>query len=102
MGGTRDHGVGLVFVGTLLALAIAFPHPTPFQGHVFRVVLALAAGALGALIPGFIEVTFEGWLRAGGALALFAIVYGINPPALIAKGEPPAETSSPEAPSRSV
>jgi hypothetical protein len=58
---------------------------------IFRVVLALAAGAFGALIPGFIEVSFRNWLRAGGAMALFVIVYMINPPALIAESAIPPQ-----------
>ena len=78
---------GIVFVLILLSLAIFFPNPTDFQLFVFRVVLALAAGAFGALIPGFIEVEFRNWLRAGGALALFAIVFFWNPPALVTNGQ---------------
>jgi hypothetical protein len=75
--------IGIVFVATLLAIALSVPNPTDFQIFTFRVVLALAAAALGALIPGFIDVRFRGWLRAGGAIALFVIVYMINPPALV-------------------
>ena len=75
--------IGIVFLSLLLSIAIFIPNPTEFQLFVFRIVLALAAGAFGALIPGFIEVEFKNWLRAGGALALFAIVFFLNPPALI-------------------
>ena len=73
----------IIQVLLLLSIAIFIPNPTEFQLFVFRIVLALAAGAFGALIPGFIEVEFKNWLRAGGALALFAIVFFLNPPALI-------------------
>ena len=74
--------------------------PTDFQFFVFRAVLALAAGTLGAIIPGFLNVQFKGRLRAGGAVALFVLVYMINPPTLITetspKGPPaPASSSSP-------
>lgn len=48
--------------------------------------MALAAAAFGATIPGFLKINFPLWgkgaLAAGGALALFVIVYRINPPAL--------------------
>ena len=83
--------IGVAFVATLLGIALGVPQPSDFQIFIFRVVLALGAGALGALIPGFIEVTFRNWLRAGGAIALFVLVYMINPPALIAEGGPPPD-----------
>jgi hypothetical protein len=43
---------GVIFVIALLLLAIFFPEPTPFQYQVFRIVLALAAAGVAALIPG--------------------------------------------------
>lgn len=75
---------GVVFLITLLIVAIFIPNPSDFQFFVFRVVLALAAGAFGAVIPGFIRANVRNWVRAGGAVALFVIVYFANPPALIA------------------
>ena len=87
--------IGVAFVATLLGIALFVPDPTDFQIFIFRVVLALGAGAVGALLPGFLEVRFRNWLRAGGAIALFAIVYNINPPALIAQSvTPPIAPSS--------
>ena len=74
---------GVVFVVALLILAIVFPNPTPFQYNVFRVVLALAAAGVAALIPGFLQVSISDWLRAGGALAVFTVVYFFNPAALV-------------------
>src|SRR5436190_19423914 len=79
---------GVLFVLFLLIIAIWIPEPTEFQIFVFRVVLALAAGAVGSVIPGILQV--EGrigrfFLRATGALALFVIIYSINPPALAKK-----------------
>jgi hypothetical protein len=76
---------------TLILIALVVPEPKPFPLFIFRVVLALGAGALGALIPGFIEVTFRNWLRAGGAIALFVIVYLINPPELITEAPAPPD-----------
>jgi hypothetical protein len=73
---------GVVFVGTLMVVAFVFPHPSPFQYLVFRIVLALAAAGIAAMIPGFLEVKFGKWLRATGAIAVFAIVYFLNPAAL--------------------
>ena len=74
---------GVVFVGTLMVAAIAIPNPSPFQFFVFRIVLALAAAGVAAMIPGFLEVKFGKWLRATGAIAVFAIVYLVNPAALV-------------------
>jgi MFS family permease len=75
-----------VFIGGLFVLAIVIPNPTPFQYWVFRVILALAGAGIGAALPGFITVKLpllaKGLLHAGGALAMFAIIYLVNPPRL--------------------
>ncbi len=75
---------GVVFVVALLALAFFVPNPTAFQYLVFRVVLALAAAGVAAMVPGFIEFDISKWLRAGGALAVFLIVFFYNPALLVA------------------
>jgi hypothetical protein len=80
----------VVFVVALLVLAIAFPNPTPFQYNVFRIILALAAAGFAATIPGFISVEIGTWLRAGGALAVFAIVYFYNPAQIVAQPSGPS------------
>ena len=76
---------GAVFVVAMLALAIAFPEPTAFQYTVFRVVLALATAGVAAFIPGFIQLHLSTWLRAGGAIAVFVIVYFFSPAQLVYK-----------------
>jgi len=75
-------GFGIIFVVVLLILAIKFPNPTPFQYTVFRIVLALAAGGVAGMIPGFLTIEISKWLRAGGALAVFVIVYFYSPAGL--------------------
>lgn len=74
---------GVAFVITLLVLAIKFPKPTPFQYTTFRVILALAAAGVAAMIPGFISLEVNApaglLIRAGGALAVFVVVYYVNP-----------------------
>jgi hypothetical protein len=75
---------GVVFVVVLIVLAIAFPNPTPFQYTVFRVILALASAGVAAMIPGFLEIEVPNWIRAGGALAVFIVVYFYNPASLVA------------------
>lgn len=85
---------GVAFVITLLALAVLFPEPSDFQYVVFRIVLALAAAGVAAFIPGFIEVKIETWLRAGGAMAVFVVVYFFSPANLVSQLRP---TSGPGA-----
>jgi hypothetical protein len=74
---------GVIFVVVLLVMAIAVPNPSAFQYTVFRIVLALAAAGVAAMIPGFLQVTVSNWIRAGGALAIFVIVYFYAPAALV-------------------
>lgn len=47
-----------------------------------RIVLSVMASILGAVIPGFLAIDMKGSgfaIRAGGALALFAISYFFTP-----------------------
>ncbi len=71
-----------VFITVLLALVVIIGETTPLMEKTFTTVLALSAGAIGAVIPGVLKL--EGRLggfavRATGALALFFIVYFWNP-----------------------
>ena len=75
-------GFGLGFLVTRLVLAIRFPHPSKDQEAVFRTVLSLAAAGIAASIPGLMR--FESQvaattISATGALAVFALVYLLNP-----------------------
>lgn len=74
---------GVVFVTALLALVIFIPNPTVPQFEVIRIILALAAGGVAAMIPGFLNLKLGVGtnlaLRAGGALAVFAVVYFYSP-----------------------
>jgi hypothetical protein len=74
---------GATFVTALLVRAVVFPEPTPFQYTVFRIVLALAAAGVAAFVPGFLEVRCKTIVRAGGALAVFVIVYFFSPAGLV-------------------
>lgn len=75
--------IGGLTIITTLVLAIKIPQPTVFQFWVFRVITALGSAFLGAVIPGFVELDGsigEIAIRAGGAIALFLVVYLLNPP----------------------
>lgn len=74
---------GVVFLAVILIIAIVIPNPSEFQIFVFRIVLAIAAAGIGAVVPGFISVNIPKYIRAGGAIALFVLIYLYNPPALI-------------------
>lgn len=68
-----------------------FPNPTAFQYTIFRSVLSLAAAGVAAMIPGFITISVSTWLRAGGALAVFAVVYFYNPAAMVTSAPSPSQ-----------
>jgi hypothetical protein len=74
---------GVVFLATLLTLTVAIPNPTEQQFQIFRIVIAIAAGGVAAVIPGLLDIRMDTGrrlvLRAGGALAVFVIVYFFSP-----------------------
>jgi len=82
------YAFGVVFGSVMLVVAVFIPDPTPFQYFVFRVLLALAAAGIAAFIPGFINVNWGKGVRAGGALAVFAVVYFFSPAQLLVNPKP--------------
>jgi hypothetical protein len=86
---TRRLQMGLAFVFGCAALAVvlwlAFRAETlsEQQFEILRIVLALAGGGVGAVIPGFLDVNVTAStklaLRAGGALAVFVVLYFWSP-----------------------
>ena len=79
---------GVAFVIVIILIAITLPRPTVFQQLIFRVVLALSAAGVGALVPGFLTIKFKNILRAGGGIAVFVIVYFFNPASLVIYNSP--------------
>jgi hypothetical protein len=77
---------GVVFIVVMLVISLRVPTPSETQWFVFRVVLAAAAAGVGAVIPGLLVVRVHRYIRAGGALALFLLVYWFNPPKLVVSG----------------
>ena len=86
---------GVVFLTAILVLVVLIPTPTPPQFFAFRLTLALSAAGVGALLPGFLRLDIplpvKGGIRAGGALALFASVWFLNPATLNIEVQPPKE-----------
>ncbi|SAL72368.1 hypothetical protein AWB68_04264 [Caballeronia choica] len=73
---------GTCFCAVLLFLAVVIPEPSKNTAFIFRVVLSVAAGGVGAVIPGMLKIRLP-YVRAGGAFALAVMVYSFNPPALL-------------------
>lgn len=82
---------GVMFLIGLSVLSISLPNPTLFQYTVFRIILALAAAGVAAFIPGFIQVEVNTWVRAGGAIAVFVMVYFFSPAGLVSENIPKEE-----------
>jgi heme A synthase len=80
----------LVVVGLAVFLLVRNqPIADPKLFFVLRVVLSFAAAALGATIPGFLDIRWSGnglALRAGGALALFVLTFVYTPDILPDQG----------------
>jgi hypothetical protein len=70
---------GVTFAGVLLVLATVIRNPTTFQIQVYLSVLALAAGGVAAVLPGFLQIEYKGYIHAGGALAIAVIFYHYGP-----------------------
>jgi hypothetical protein len=97
--------VALFVLGLIATLVIRNePFADPNIVVFVRTLLALAVAIFGAVIPGFLHIgwTGRGWfLRAGGACALFVLVYFFTPkvleaPAKASESRPPpaAQTSA--------
>lgn len=74
--------LGVVFLITIIIMAVKFPTPSKFQYIVFRIVLAIACAGVAAIIPGFLDLHSKMpgvAIRAGGAIAIFIIVYFYSP-----------------------
>lgn len=70
---------GLLMLIVAAVFAAYNPFPSLFQVEVYWIVLMIFVGISGALITGFIEVKYQGWLSAGGATALIVVFYFCTP-----------------------
>ncbi|MCD1640874.1 hypothetical protein K7H92_19315 [Pseudomonas stutzeri] len=78
--------VGVLFSLIILASAIFIPSPSSTQFFIFRGVFAISLAAIAAIIPGLLNVEsrFQKFsIKATGAIAVFVIVWLLNPPALV-------------------
>lgn len=86
----------VVFMLLMLAIGVFVKNSAPFNILLFRTVLALVGGAFGAIfVPGLIRVHTQIGkfaVTAGGAMALVALIYLVNPPELVKNS---GETTAP-------
>lgn len=78
--------IGVIFLLALFVLAVMIPNPTNWQAFIFRGGFAISLAAIAAIIPGLltVESRFQKMsIRATGAIAVFVIIWLVNPPALI-------------------
>lgn len=64
----------------------------------YRVILALAAGGVAAILPGFIDVKYKSFVQAGGAIGVFVLVLLAFPTPSPAPEKAPATAKAAEAP----
>lgn len=78
--------IGILFALIILIAVVSIPNPTSTQFFIFRGVFAISLAAIAAIIPGLLNVEsrFQKFsIKATGAIAVFVIVWLLNPPALI-------------------
>jgi hypothetical protein len=90
--------VVVLTVAMVIVLLVAFlvvrnePFADPNLVVILRIFVSLSAAVLGATIPGFLHIGWDGAglsIRAGGALALFVLTYVLSP-AVVREEKPPA------------
>jgi hypothetical protein len=84
----------VVFLAIILIVVILVPNPTAAQMLIFRVVLAMAAAGIAAVVPGFLQLNIPTYLRAGGAIAVFALIYWVNPASLVTDDSHPKDRNT--------
>jgi len=78
---------GIIALSALFSVALFSSNHNALLITVARVTLALACAGIAAVIPGFIDIDLKPSvntaIRAGGAVAVFVLVFFFNPPGLI-------------------
>ncbi len=74
--------LGLVLLAISIVVALVLPHPTEWQMYIFRGLFGFSGAAIASEIPGFLQFESK-FVSAGGALAVFVLIYLLNPPKLM-------------------
>lgn len=89
---------GAIFIVTILVFTAVVKDPSPTAIWTYRVILALAAGGVAAILPGFIDVKYKTFVQAGGAIGVFVLVLvafpAPKPEAALPKAEAPAKAET--------
>ena len=83
-------GFGVVFLLIVVMVALRDKPLSQQQMDLVRPIQAIALAGIAAIIPGFLEIDSKGVnysLRAGGALAVFVLVYLVNPAGRLSKAK---------------
>lgn len=79
--------IGCVSLIASVTIALLFPTPTEFQEFILRGLFAIALASIAPLIPGFMNLkigtrTSKAYfaIYAGGAIAIFVLIWLVNPP----------------------
>src|SRR3954463_13209566 len=84
--------LGICLTAAILLLVIFIPCPSASQYFVFRIIIALAAAGLAAVIPGIFKISLTNGVTAGGAIGIFAIIYFFDPASSVGEGKCANET----------
>ncbi|WP_049855375.1 hypothetical protein [Dickeya fangzhongdai] len=76
-------GIGIFFMLISFSAALILKEPTQSQFFAIRGMFSLGGAGVGSCIPGWLNVNVKGYVKAGGALAIFVILWLLNPPAFV-------------------
>jgi hypothetical protein len=65
---------GAIFIITILVFTAMVKNPSPTEIWTYRIILALAAAGVAAILPGFIDIKYKGFVQAGGAIGVFVLI----------------------------
>jgi len=65
---------GAIFIISILVFTAVVKNPSPTEIWTYRIILALAAAGVAAILPGFIDIKYKGFVQAGGAIGVFVLI----------------------------
>ena len=75
---------GIIFLVVVTVFALFVKTSNAWLYLIFRATLALAVAGIAAILPGFLTYKIAGTAHAGGALAIFLLVFTTNPRSVVA------------------